>query len=300
VSAELVSSCGVILGVETEPSTIGQLHRVEATLDTHFAMVHRFHDLDDQIPTADERALVAEGRILQISIDARFYSRPDQIVRWADIANGEHDAQLTAQARGIASLGRPVFVTFDHEPDLPRRAPLGTPSDYVAAWRHVHELFTAAGATNVVWVWVVTGSPATQDRAVQTWPGNNFVDWISWESYNASGCRASRTSTSEYRSFAQTTLSFLRHLEAVHTQYGIDMTKPMMISEAGSVVYPGRPDLTARWYRQIPAVLQAHPQIRAIGLWDHSGTVACDYRFDGVPAVVDAVRDLGEAPQIGG
>ena len=25
--------------------------------------------------------------------------------------------------------------------------------EYVAAWRHVHDIFTAVGATNVTWVW---------------------------------------------------------------------------------------------------------------------------------------------------
>ena len=290
LSAELVPSCGVIFGIQTDPPTIDKLHEVEATLATRFPMVHRFHDLADPIPSDDERALLADGRILQISIDARFYGRPDDIVTWADVASGKYDAELRAQARGIASLRKPVFLTFDHEPDLPRRAGLGTPSQYAAAWRHTHNLFEAAGATNAIWVWVVTGSPTTEDFAARTWPGNAYVDWISWESYNASGCREDDVDPAKFHSFSETTLTFLHYLRTVHERLGIDLNKPMMISEAGSVLYPDDPGLTAKWYAQMGEVLADHPQIKAIGLWDRSGTASCDYQFDTSPTVVQAFR----------
>jgi hypothetical protein len=294
LSAKLVPSCGVILGIQTEPPTIAKLHQVESTLATHFPMVHRFHDLGDPVPSADERALLADGRILQISIDARFYGRPDDTITWADIASGRYDAQLRAQARGIASLNKPVFLTFDHEPDLPRRAGLGTPSQFVAAWRHTHDLFVGAGATNAVWVWVVTGSSTTQDFAARTWPGNAYVDWISWESYNASGCREDEIDPGKFHSFGETTLSFLHYLRSVHERLGIDLDKPMMISEAGSIMYPGDPGLTAKWYAQMGEVLADHPHIKAIGLWDRTGTMSCDYRFDASPTVAHAFRASAE------
>lgn len=300
LSRKLVPKCGVILGIATDPPTIDRLHQVESGFHVRFRMVHRFNDLDSPIPTADESALLAEGRILQISLDARFYSRPDDIVRWSEIAAGKYDVLLRAQARGVASLRKPVFLTFDHEPDLPRRVGLGTPSEFVAAWRHVHALFDSAGATNAVWVWVVTGSPDTAALAARMYPGNDVVDWISWESYNASGCREDRTDPARFRSFADTTLPFLRHLRAVHTQLGIDLNKPMMISEGGSVLYPDDPTLTASWYRQIPAVLAAHPQIKAIGLWDRTGTGSCDYRFDDTFRVASAVAHAGRATAIEG
>ena len=33
------------------------------------------------------------------------------------------------------------------------------PGEYVAAWRHVHDIFTAVGATNVSWVWCPNVDP---------------------------------------------------------------------------------------------------------------------------------------------
>ena len=292
-------SCGVLLGIATDPPTNEKLHAVETLLGTRFPMVHRFHDLNDTVPTRTSAASVQDGRILQLSIDARIYGRPLSDMSWAAVAEGRYDAQLKAQAAGVAGLHRPVFVTFGHEPDLPRHSVLGPPSDFRAAWRHVHAVFERAGATNAVWVWVVTGSPATDARAVQMWPGNAFVDWISWESYNAAGCRAGAPDYHRSQSFAETTLSFLRYLRQVHGRYDIDLAKPIMISEAGSTTF-GNPALTSDWYRQIPDVLRANPQIRAVSLWDHRGTGVCDYRFDNVPAVAESVRILAHSSVISG
>ena len=71
----------------------------------------------------------------------------------------------------------------------------GGPQRYVTAWRHVHDVFASAGASNVSWVWM----PHYQDtmpadwygtwpawrRAAPDWnhftryyPGDDYVDWI--------------------------------------------------------------------------------------------------------------------------
>jgi hypothetical protein len=78
----------------------------------------------------------------------------------------------------------------------------------------------------------------------------------------------------------------------------MDPDKPMMISEAGSVVYPDTPQLTGQWYAEIPGVLAEYPQIRAIGLWDHTGNGLCDYRFEDDTAVTKAVTRAGLEPRI--
>jgi hypothetical protein len=83
---------------------------------------------------------------------------------------------------------------------------------------------------------------------------------------------------------------WLRHNGA---RQGIDVRKPMMISEAGSVVFGDAPVLTAAWYAQIPQVLQSHPQLRAIGLWDRPGNGACDYQFDDHPLVRATIARVG-------
>jgi hypothetical protein len=291
VSDLLVPRCGVLWGVATDPNTTTKLQAVERGLGRRFDMVYRFHDLDDPVPTREERALVRSGRVLHIAIDARIYQPPGRTAAWTDVTAGAYDRALTADARGIAALRRPVFVTFGHEPDKPGGPPT-PPGAFVAAWRHVHDVFLRAGARNAVWVWVVTGYPPYFGAVGSLWPGNRYVDWISWEAYNRSGCSV-EIDRRLFRTFAQAALPFLYWLRSNGARVGIDLGKPMMISEAASAQYPGDPALTASWYRDIPVVLYRNPRIKAIGLWDRPGLGACRFQFDETPAVRAAVREVG-------
>jgi hypothetical protein len=298
LSESLVPRCGVLWGIATEPNTTSKLRAVERTLDTRFDMVYRFHDLDDRVPTQDERVVVRSGRILHLTIDSRIYQPPARTVPWSDIAAGRYDRALRRDARGIAALGKPVFVTFGHEPDNPTTS-VGPPREFVAAWRHVRTLFEAAGARNAVWVWVVTGYPAHFSMIPALWPGNDYVDWISWEAYNSSGCGRG-ADRRLFKTFGQSALPFLRWLLSTGARLGIDVGKPMMISEAGSTVYPGDSALTASWYREIPLVLHLHRQIKAVGLWDRPGLNGCDFRFDGNPIARAVVRSISASAAVRG
>lgn len=294
LSTDLVPSCGALLGVTPESPTLPALRRADGALGRPFDFVYSFHDINDQIPSPYDSAVVEGGQILHVDIDARDFSNPDpHTVTWAAVATGAYDQTLTEQARGIAGLGVPVFVTFDHEADQPSRSALGTPADYVAAWRHVHQLFVDQGATNAVWVWVMLGWPPSFPTALQMWPGNEYVDWISWDAYNDSGCRSGTTDPSRMETFGQVALPFLTWIEANGPAAGIDVGKPMMISETGTVAYPGQPDASRVWLQGMTQVLRDHPQIRAVTLWDHLGSnPGCDFRLSNNPAGVAALGAL--------
>ena len=296
VSARLVPKCGVLWGVATERPENSDLTALEKAVGRSFDFVYRFHDINDPIPTADERALVAQGRILHVSIDSRDFAKGADPIPWATVTSGAWDRTLRAQAAGVASLKKPVFVTFEHEPDQPRKAALGTPADFKAAWRHVHQIFAQAGASNAVWTWVASGWDQTFTQAAQMWPGNDVVDWISWEGYNPAGCQSGEVHPDRWVSFADSIGGFQRWLAEHAAQYGIDTRKPVMISEAGSVTDPVDVERTAQWYAAIPEVLQEdYPQVKAIGLWDHTGAggPACDYRFSRTPRLLQAVATAG-------
>jgi hypothetical protein len=291
-SSLLVPSCGALWGVATDPNTRDAVESVEDRAKARFDLVYRFHDLDDQFPTADERALVVDGRILHFTIAPKIFGSP-LLIRWRTIVAGTFDRQLSAQASAIAALDVPVFVTFDHESDRPDRSDRGSPADFVAAWRHVHDLYVRAGADNAVWVWVVTGYPPFFVTAGRIWPGDRYVDWIGWEAYNGSGCTSGKITPAAYTSFGTAALRFFHWVHATGARYGIDAGKPMMISEAGSVVYRASPDRAAQWYAGIPPVLAQYRQIKAVTLWDRPGNGVCDYRFDDAPQVLAAIGRAG-------
>lgn len=296
LSSALVPSCGVVWGIATQPQTLDALSTVEQQVDRPFDLVYDYHDLDDVIPSDTELQEARDGHILHIAIAARVYGATPDSVTYADIATGRYDAGLERQALGIASMKEPVFMTFEQEANQHSKlGPRGTALDFRLAWRHIHNLYADAGADNAVWVWVMTGDPANLSRAGALWPGNAFVDWISWNVYNQSGCEAGRISSSLFTSFETDMTPFYNWVHTRGAAIGIDPTKPMMISEAGSVLYADDPASTARWYAGIAPALSRYPQIKAVALWDSKTSDTCDYRFQADSAVLAAVADIGSS-----
>jgi hypothetical protein len=72
----------------------------------------------------------------------------------ADVAKGEYDTYIQNWADDARSTGRPIFIRLGHEMNDPYRYPWGphnnSAKNFIAAWRHVHNLFVGAGATNVM------------------------------------------------------------------------------------------------------------------------------------------------------
>ena len=75
-----------------------------------------------------------------------------------DVIAGTYDPYIRELRRSRPRLGPPVLPAL-RLGDERRLVPLGRgvngnqPGEYVAAWRHVHDIFTAVGATNATWVW---------------------------------------------------------------------------------------------------------------------------------------------------
>ena len=87
------------------------------------------------------------------------YASPTQAgASVAAIASGRYNTYIRGWARALAQYRRPVLIKFMHEMNrswYPWSIGVNgnTAAGYVRAWRHVHDLFRAAGATNVAWVW---------------------------------------------------------------------------------------------------------------------------------------------------
>src|SRR5205823_10852101 len=76
----------------------------------------------------------------------------------ARISGGAFDDYARAWAAAAKQWGRPLYVRFAPEMNgdwrpWSERVNGNHPGDFVAAWRHLHDLFAAAGASNVRWVW---------------------------------------------------------------------------------------------------------------------------------------------------
>jgi hypothetical protein len=105
------------------------------------------------------------------------------------IVRGWSDAYLRSYAAAVKAFGHPVILSFAHEMNggwYPWGAGHVKPAVFIAAWRHVVQVFRAEGATNVTWVWTVNavnavnaaGSPPSQ-----WWPGSAWVNWVGVDGY---------------------------------------------------------------------------------------------------------------------
>jgi hypothetical protein len=108
----------------------------------------------------------------------------------ADVISGTYDTYIREWATEAKEWGHPFFLRFNWEMNgnwFPWAEGVNgnQPGEYVAAWRHVHGIFAAAGATNATWVWCPYGD--TQSRLApmrQFYPGSRYVDWTCLDGFN--------------------------------------------------------------------------------------------------------------------
>lgn len=107
----------------------------------------------------------------------------------AKIAAGDSDAYLKTFAAAVKKLNLPVAISFGHEMNgnwYPWGTQAATPAQFVAAWRHIHDLFTQAGVGNVIWVWSPNiVNPVPQVKLSSYYPGDQYVDWNGMIGYYA-------------------------------------------------------------------------------------------------------------------
>ncbi len=114
----------------------------------------------------------------------------------AGVLSGRNDAYIRSWAAGLAAYGGPVLLRFGHEMHdsyYPWAVGVNgnSAADYVAAWRHVHDIFTLAHASNVQWVWNpniptdMTTSIQYQFLLSSLYPGDEYVDWVGLDVYNS-------------------------------------------------------------------------------------------------------------------
>jgi beta-mannanase len=142
----------------------------------------------------------------------------------ANIMNGVYDSYITNWAMDAKGWGQPFFLRLGHEMNgnwYPWCASVNgnTPSQYVQMWRHVHDLFTRVGATNVTWVWCVNTLYSTSTPIDELYPGDNYADWIAVDGYNRLA-----NSWQDFSTLAQPTLTQLTNIAP---------GKPIMVAESG-------------------------------------------------------------------
>jgi mannan endo-1,4-beta-mannosidase len=207
--------------------------------------------------------------------------------RLVNIIDGKFDPYIRKFAKAVKSVRGPVMIRMMHEMNGDWYPWSGTangnkPGEFIAAWRHVHDLFAEEGATNVTWVWSINHEsvPATvANEFAAYYPGTDYVDWVSISGFNW-GTSNPTTSWHSLDYWYQRPMAFLAATG-----------KPVVVSEFASVENGGN---KAEWigdaYRQFE---MRYDVVRAVVYynkreWQH-GTIQ-DWRITTSPESLRAYR----------
>ncbi len=281
--ADLVPSEGALLGAWAKPQEGWQRTHQEDAFDSieraagrTLDVAHVYYPWEDAFPTWKEQYHLDAGRTPLINWNG---------TQTSEVASGRLDAVIRDRARGVKSINAPVFLRWFWEMDAggSRAAVAESPANYIAAWRHIHNVFAAEGVTNVAWVWCPNAYAFTTGTAQQFYPGDEYVDWICADGYNWNQGRdgaAWRTITEIYRDF--------------HA-WAATRGKPLMIGETG--VIERNAGEKATWLRQIPELMARDlPAVKAI-MYFHSDTIY-PWWLDSSTSALQGWNDMATHPYL--
>lgn len=163
-----------------------------------------------------------------------FMDMSSQSVPLTDVTSGKYDSSIITWAQAVKSWGKPFFFRWNWEMngtwfDWGNQAK-ANPANYIAAWRHMHDVVTAQGASNVTWVWCPNTEFTGSTPLSQLYPGDSYVDWTCVDGYNWG---SNPYKTDSWKSFNQV---FQQTYNSLLT---IAPTKPIIIGETSTTEYGG-------------------------------------------------------------
>jgi hypothetical protein len=115
---------------------------------------------------------------------------PQRPWKLSNIINGSLDPYIRKFAESAKEWGHPFFMRFDWEMNgfwFPWSEGVNSnkKGEYVTAWRHVHDIFTAVGARNASWVWCPNVDFTRKLIPLnKLYPGDDYVDWTCLDGFN--------------------------------------------------------------------------------------------------------------------
>lgn len=269
------------------PDLLSGIADLEGQLDRHLDIVHWYqgwgvdnrHFNRDLVTAVSDRGSVPlvtwEPWDYRLGVD-----QPDFSL--AKIARGDFDRYAADWATALREVDRPILLRFAHEMNgaaYPWSAGSNgnSPSDYVQAWRRLVTVFRDVGATNAQWVWCPQPESPTSVPLDLCFPGDDLVDVIGLDGYNAGAA----ADWGGWLSFSEI---FGPLRETVGT---ITTGRPLMIAETGCAEEGGsKAEWIARTFlREIP---EHFPDVFAVVWFDERREA--DWRLTSSEAALAAAK----------
>jgi hypothetical protein len=264
-----VSPAGNSQGLSTVPQLSLELsHPIE--------VVNFFVGWGESLPTSAMNLVVEQGGVPELTFEPWNYTKGVNQPQFSDsvIASGTYDSYLIGLAKSAALWHARFLFRYGHEMNgtwYPWAASVNgnTPASYVAAWRHVHQIFAQAGASNVVWVWCPNSDGPTPVSEV--FPGSAYVNVVGMDGYNWG------TSNGGWRTPTQIFSGLMSAIRIAAPG------EPMLINETGSAEAGGS---KATWLSQLFSFVQAQSGLAGV-VHSYFGTL---WPLTTSPSALDAAK----------
>ncbi len=282
--ASLVPAQGTLLGAFVGTGPVADF---ETLISRKLALHLNYYGWDLDIFGSDVTDDIANGRIPYSTWEPWNNSVG---VPLDDIVNGVQDTVIQQRAAEAKALGVPLLLRWAHEMNgnwypwcgINNGGATVGPAKYVAAYKHIHDVFVAAGALNVQWVFC----PDNADVPGDSWnhwtayyPGDAYVDWMCFDGYNWGS-----TMPYGWESFQQV-------FQQIYSEMA-GMGKPLMIGETASTELGGD---KAAWITAMLGTSKSDfPAIKAL-VWFEINKET-DWRVESSPASLMAFQTVAHDP----
>jgi mannan endo-1,4-beta-mannosidase len=185
------------------------------------------------------------------------------------IAAGRYDRYLRSFAEQVKEFGRPVVLGFGREMNggwYPWGEKHLRPRVWIAAWRHLVEVFRRCHASNVTWQWTINSDGPGIRSPLAWWPGRQYVGWVGIDGYYYD-------KSNNFDNVFGSTITTVRRLTG----------KPIIISEVGMSPHSGP-------VAQMPGLFEGIRSRHLLGLVWFDARARRDWRLENNRPALAAFR----------
>lgn len=277
---------GALLGAnisrENASSRYAEVLNFQRSIRRELDFVNRFHEFSSGLSSSFywDRQHIEDGRTLMISWRATDNAgstrgQPDP-QRARKIVTGQFDRQIDAMATAMRDLEAPVLLRFNWEmdQDVGDNQYIGTPQEFIAAWRYVHRRFEQRGATNVEWVWSPRARSFAKNVGQTFYPGYDYVDWVGGSAVPINSFEDPVTIYSQWN------------------QWAANIGKPQLLW-IGLRENPNDSRWKAGFINQLRSVVSGEwSGVKALVYYSSNSPLGFDYTIDTTTASLNAFRNL--------
>jgi len=279
----------------------------QGKLGRKLAIVRIYYMIGQKFTTPHIKQLMSAGTTVLASLDVPH----SHGISYASIAAGRQDKQilawLTQAEQDAVTYHVPaVYVAFEHEANATANRVLGTPAQFVAAWRHIHALAAKAHLNwntggRLHWAMILmhmayfpkSDRPKWSFRlgfASDYYPGAGNVDVIAADGYDRGGCRTVHGHTVPTEASVSPGSLFDPVLSFASAHGGL----PVFLAEWAGAYYSGKPGFQTKFINAMKSYVLGNPRIAAVMYWDQHGNMSCQFSISKDAPSVRALTAMGK------